>query len=66
MERFGALSGVCLGSLRAAAETPDFLAGILDYVLGDESLLLSFAANCGLDPFQVQQARASLSPAPEG
>ncbi len=65
MRRFAAMSGLCLEDLRAAAETPDFLAGVLDHLAGDESLLLSFAANCGVNPAEVQRARALLSPIPE-
>jgi hypothetical protein len=64
-ERFGcfaASSGVDPGNLRAAAQSPEFLAAILDYMASDESLLLAFAAESGRDPADVQRARIVLSP----
>lgn len=65
VERFAALSGLSIENLRTAAESPDFLAGVLDHLAGDESLLLAFAANSGIDPAHVQRARAILSPSSE-
>jgi hypothetical protein len=46
--------------LRAAAAEPGFLAAILDYVAGDESLLVAFAAHRNLAPEIVMQARSRL------
>jgi hypothetical protein len=63
--RFAALSGLSIENLRAAAETPHFLAAVLDHLATDESLLLAFAANCDVDPAHVQRARAVLSPLSE-
>lgn len=48
--RFLALSGVDLGDIRAAAQNPEFLAGLLNHLLQDESLLLTFTAEQELDP----------------
>jgi hypothetical protein len=48
--RFLALSGVALGGLRRAAANPEFLAGLLNHLLEDESLLLSFTAEQEIDP----------------
>lgn len=62
--RFAAESGLSPENLRAAAETPEFLQGVLDYFLRDESLLLAFSANCGVDPADVPRARDSLRPNP--
>jgi hypothetical protein len=59
---FAEASGLSAENLRAAAESPDFLAAVLDYVLSDESLLLTFAANCGIEPADIPRARAVLSP----
>lgn len=64
--RFTDISGLGLENLRAAAELPNFLAGILDYLAADESLLLAFAANSSIDPAQIQRAQAILSPPSEG
>lgn len=48
--RFLALSGVDLADIRAAAQSTDFLAGLLNHLLQDESLLLTFTAEQELDP----------------
>jgi hypothetical protein len=48
--RFLALSGVSPGDIRAAAADRQFLAGVLNYILQDESLLLTFTADEELDP----------------
>jgi hypothetical protein len=50
LSRFLALSGVSPGDVRAATADRRFLAGILDHLLQDESLLLTFAADEDLDP----------------
>jgi hypothetical protein len=48
--RFLALSGVSPADFRAAAADRYFLAGILNHLLQDESLLLTFTADEDLDP----------------
>ena len=65
LERFLAFSGLGPESLRAAARDPRFLGGVLDYVSGDESLLLAFAGDYGIDPQEIERARAALSGRPE-
>lgn len=50
LSRFLALSGVDLSDLRAAAASPEFLAGLLNHLLEDESLLLTFTAEQEIDP----------------
>lgn len=50
LSRFLALSGVDLADIGAVAENPDFLAGLLNHLLQDESLLLTFTAEQELDP----------------
>lgn len=50
LSRFLALSGVDFSDLRAATANPDFLAGLLNHLLEDESLLLTFAAEQEIDP----------------
>jgi hypothetical protein len=59
--RFAAATGLGPENMRNAAESPDFLQGILDYFAADESLLLTFTANCGIDPADVHRARIALS-----
>ncbi len=50
LSRFLALSGVSPGDIRAAAGDRQFLAGTLNHLLQDESLLLTFTADEDLDP----------------
>ncbi len=59
--RFLALTGIGPESIRAAAREPNFLLGVLDHVAGDESLLLAFAEQSGIDPDDVARARAALA-----
>lgn len=60
--RFLEVTGMEPGTLRAAARTPSFLAGLMDYVAADEELLLAFAEDAGATPDSVMQARHLLSP----
>ena len=48
--RFLALSGTSPGDIREAARDPQFLAGVLNHLLQDESLLLTFTTDEDLDP----------------
>ena len=54
--RFLALTGVGPAELAHDREAPEMLAAVLEYLLGDEPLLLEFAANAGHPPEHVQQA----------
>lgn len=64
--RFLAVTGLGPGTLREAAARPDFLAAILDYLSGDETLLVTFAANAGVQPEAVVRAQHRLSGADGG
>ena len=55
--RFLALSGIGPGTLRKSAADPGFLAGILDFLLGDEALLLEFAKDAGVPAERIGRAR---------
>ena len=59
--RFLDLSGLDPANLRPAAAEPGFLTGVLDYVSGDEGLLVAFAADAGVDPTAIETARQLLS-----
>src|SRR5262249_14594512 len=48
--RFRAMTGIGPDSVRAAAREPQFLAGVLDYLVADEELLRAFAAQSEIDP----------------
>ncbi len=59
--RFLALTGIGPDQLRAAADAPETLLAVLDYLLGDESLLLVFTASKGIAPETVVPSRAVLA-----
>lgn len=61
LARFLSLAGIEPSGLRAAAGDPGFLAGTLDYMAGDEALLIAFAANAGIRPERVVAARRTLN-----
>jgi hypothetical protein len=60
MSRFLALTGIDPGAIRAAARDANFLAGVLDYVCGDERLLVAFAGHAGVAPEEIAKARHAL------
>ncbi len=53
-------TGLGIGELRAAASNPEILAGVLDYVLQDEAMLLAFCAAAEIRPDEPARARAYL------
>ena len=59
--RFLAITGIGPGSIRDAAREPRFLAGVLDHIAADESLLLAFAAEHEIDPDTLMRARELLA-----
>ena len=60
LQRFMDLSGLDVAAIRAGAANPAFLGGILDHLLGDESLLLVFAEDQHLRPERIAQLRRKL------
>lgn len=68
-DRFGlflSLTGITPASLREAARDPGFLAGVLEHICSDESILLAFAADAELAPEAIARARLALAgPPPE-
>jgi len=60
LARFLTLTGLDSASIRGAAADSGFLAGVLDYVAGNEPLLLAFAGHCSIDPAIVDAARRAL------
>jgi hypothetical protein len=60
--RFLALSGLDPGGLRKASAEPGFLPGVLDYVAGDEALLVAFAEETRIAPERIGEARHLLAP----
>ncbi len=61
LDRFMALSGLDPDTMREAAANDSFLAAILEYLMGDESLLLVFTSDIGVPPETVKAAWASLA-----
>lgn len=59
-QRFLNLTGIELQAIREAAADPAFLGGVLDHLLGDQTLLLVFAESEDLAPEQVARARRAL------
>jgi Protein of unknown function (DUF3572) len=53
-------TGLTVERLRESASTPGFLAGVLEHMLGNESLLLAFAEAAGIDPADIARARGAL------
>lgn len=62
--RFLAATGIGPAELRRAAAEPQFLSGVLDYLAGDEKLLLAFSEHADIDPVTVMFAREALSGRP--
>ena len=60
LSRFLDMSGIEGGDIRQAARERRFLAGVLEHMLSDESLLIAFADSAGIDPAYVARARAAL------
>jgi hypothetical protein len=62
LDRFMALCGLSPENLRSAASSAGFLAGVLNHLAQDESLLLAFAQSKGCDPKHIILARNCLDP----
>lgn len=55
------LTGIGPSQLRASASDRESLAAILQFLAQDESALLAFAANNGIEPALIEPARLVLS-----
>jgi hypothetical protein len=60
LNALGSATGISLEAIRDAASEPDFLAGVLEHMLGDESLLIAFAESAAIDPAGIARARRAL------
>jgi hypothetical protein len=60
LARFLDMTGIAPEQIRTAARERGFLAGVLEHMLGDESLLIAFADRAGIDPDDVARARSGL------
>jgi Protein of unknown function (DUF3572) len=66
LNRFLNLTGLGPDNLRTAAADPAFLGSVLDYLVADEQLLVTFASDAGLKPEAVARAHAVLCDPAEG
>ena len=62
LAQFAAATGHTPATIRAEIASPDFLVGILDFLMSDESLLLVFASHLGFAPPEIVAARQALAP----
>lgn len=62
LAQFAAVTGHTPASIRADASSPEFLAGVLDFLMSDESLLLVFASHQSITPPEIMAARQALDP----
>jgi hypothetical protein len=60
LEGFLRVSGIEPHEVRQAAGSPGFLAGVMDYALQDEKLLLAFCESEDIDPKLIGKLRRSL------
>ncbi len=61
ISRFLALTGIAPQDLRDVATSPDLQAATLEYLLSDESLLLTFCQEAAIDPAIVAPAHILLT-----
>ncbi|VAV90889.1 hypothetical protein MNBD_ALPHA08-2486 [hydrothermal vent metagenome] len=59
--RFASITGIDLSDVAETAGTREFLGGVLEYLMNDESLLLSFCQNNNFQPASVRSAQLILS-----
>lgn len=59
--RFMALTGIMPDDLRKIADSAEFRAGLLEFIISDEPTLLAFAASIGEKPQIIAGACAVLS-----
>ncbi len=60
LSRFLALSGCEPHELRQNADSPEFLAGVLEFFMGNEPTLLAFCADHAINPDDIGKAQQCL------
>lgn len=60
LPRFLAITGIEASGIRAAAQEPGFLAGVLHFIAAHEPTLMAFAASAGIQPAAVLTAMRAL------
>ena len=61
IERFLKMTGLDAADLPELAGEQSFLTGVLEHLLGDEALLLTFCANRGIEPESIAAAQRQLN-----
>jgi hypothetical protein len=61
LDAFLNATGLTVERLRESATEPGFLAGVLDHMLADESLVMAFAYAAAIDPADIARACAALA-----
>ena len=62
LHRFLALTGLQPAEIRTAAQEPGFLAGVLDFLMDHESILITYATSINRSPQDFVAARRRLAP----
>lgn len=60
LAQFLSLSGFAPQELKSRFRDPDFLGGVLDMILGDDTVLLAFCNTVSLSPDTLVRARRML------
>ena len=63
LHRFLTLTGLQPSEIRSAAREPGFLAGVLDFLMDHESILITYATSINRSPQDFVAARHRLGPA---
>jgi hypothetical protein len=53
-------TGLSPDRIRESANQPHFLRGVLEHMLSDESLVVAFADNAGIDPADIARAYGAI------
>jgi Protein of unknown function (DUF3572) len=64
--RFLALTGISPQEIRAVARDPGFLTAVLDHLMSDEKLLMTFSDQAGHQASEVPRARQAIARAQRG
>ena len=64
VSRFMRVTGTTPETIRAATGAPGFLGGVLEYLRGDQPLLLVFAESAGIAPESIDAAAGFLEGSP--
>ena len=62
LTRFLDVTGLAPARIRDAAGEPDFLAAVLDHLVGDDELIVGLAVDLRIRPEDVVEAQRVLSP----